>query len=153
MNDISTYNQLIEVMMNEDDESLDDFLLLESDTDQVIANLDGDVTLFNYIMMFEEFLDQHDIYLFKGWDKASLFGSPVVEKFWITIRLLVNDDTDLRGAKRVKDAMKQGDVVIKKTTDGRKVVEFSILKRDLDQIEETNKSRIEQLSMDALEKL
>jgi len=153
MRDIDAYNQLIEVIMNEDDESLGEFLLLESDADEVIGHLDGNVTLFNYAMLFEEYLDKHDIYLFKGWEKASLFGSPIVEKFWVVIRILVTEDTDLRGAKRINDAMKQGTVTVKKTTDGQKIVEFNILKRDLDQIEETNKTRIQELSADALGKL
>jgi hypothetical protein len=153
MNNIDTYNQLVEVMINEDDESLEEFMILESDGDEVISNLDGDSTLFNYIMLFEEFLEQHDIYLFKGWDTASIFGSPVVEKFWVTIRVLVDDNTDMRGASRINNAMEQGGVVIKKTSDGQRVVEFSILKRDLDQIEKTNKTRIEKLSVAALNEL
>lgn len=152
MSDITTYNQLIEVMMNEDEESLTDFLLVESELDEVVGALEGDTTIFNYIMLFEEFLEQHDIYLFKGWDKASVIGRPTVEKFWITVNVLISDDTDIRGAKRVKTAMGQGDVTAQKV-DGGRVITFLILKQDLDQIEETNKERIEKLSIAALENL
>ena len=150
--DIDTYNQMIEVMLNEDDDSLSEFLLMESDRDEVMADLGGDTTLMNYLYLFEEFLDQHDIYLFKGWDTAQVIGKPVVEKFWITVTLLVSNETDLRGAKRVNDAIGQGKVTVK-THQGGKLVTFMILKQSLDQIEKTNKDRIEELSDQALETL
>lgn len=150
--DIDTYNQMIEVMLNEDDDSLAEFLLVESERDDLIAGLDGNTTLMDYLYLFEEFLDQHDIYLFKGWDTAQIMGQPNVEKFWITITLLVDDEVDLRGAKRVNDALGQGKVEIKNHANGKLVI-FTILKQSLDQIEQTNKDRIEELSDQALEEL
>ena len=107
----------------------------------------------NYMMLFEEFLEQHDIYLFKGWEKASFIGPPTVEKFWVVFTLLVSPETDLRGARRVNDAMHQGKVVMKKTQDGSIMVQFQVLKRALDQIETDNKERIEKLSDQAKEEL
>lgn len=148
-----TYDQLIEVMLNEDDEALGEFVLMEGEKDQVLAGLNGDVTLMNYMMMFEEYLEQHDIYLFDGWEKAAFAQQPTVEKFWVTFYLLVEQNVDLRGAKRVRDAMNQGDVTVRQLDDGRKIVIFQVLKRNLDQIETVNKEKIEKLSDQALEEL
>lgn len=154
MNDIETYNQLIEVIMNEDDESLSSFVITESEKDNILYMLGGDATLINYLYLFEEYLEQHDIYLFKGWDKAKIIGKPLIEKFWVTITLWVSGDVDLRGAKRVNDAMQQGDVRIEKdTNESGYYVQFMVLKRELDRIENENKDKIEKLSDDALEEL
>lgn len=154
MTDTQTCNQLFEIMMNEDDSSLETFLLMESERDDILASLGGDTTLINYLYLFEEFLDQHDIYLFDGWNTASIVGQPVVEKFWVTITMAVNADTDMRGANRVCNALDQGSVTVSKAEDGQTtLVKFSILKRALDQIEKDNKERIEKLSDDALEDL
>lgn len=151
--DISTYNQLIDIILTEDDTAVSDFILLESDKDEVMAGLDGDTTLMNYLFLFEAFLDQHDIYLFDGWEDAQIIGQPVIEKFWITIRVLVDDNVDLRGASRVNDAMQQGEVRVKKLSSGQTMVTFMILKRQLDQIETLDKEKIEKLSDKALEGL
>jgi len=148
-----TYNQLVEIMMNEDDDAISEFIIMESDRDDVMASLDSDTTLFNYLMLFEEFLDIHDLYLFNGWEKAAIVGSPKIEKFWATFMLLTPKGTDLRGAKRIKDAMGQGQVDVKKQSNGTTLVQFMILKRELDQIETTNKDKIEKLSVDALDKV
>lgn len=153
MSDPNTYNQLIEVMLNEDDESLEEFMLTESEKDQVLASLEGDTTVMNYMMLFEEFLEQHDIYLFKGWEKAAFVGVPKVEKFWVTFTMVVDGETDLRGAKRVNDAMPQGRVKAKRMDEGQVLVEFQVLKRALDQIEAVNKEKIEKLSDKAMEEL
>ena len=153
MSDPDTYNQLIEIMLDEDDDALGEFVLMEAEKDQVLAGLGGDTTLMNYMMMFEEFLEQHDIYLFDGWEEASFAKQPSVEKFWITFHLLVGENADLRGAKRVRDAMNQGDVTAKRLEDGSMVVIFQVLKRSLDQIEAVNKEKIEKLSDQAMEEL
>lgn len=148
-----TYDQLIEVMLNEDDDALGEYVLMEGEKDTVLAGLNGDVTLMNYMMMFEEYLEQHDLYLFDGWETAVFAKQPKVEKFWVTFYMLVDQNVDLRGAKRVRDAMNQGDVSAQRLRDGRIVVIFQVLKRNLDQIETINKEKIEKLSDQALEEL
>ena len=151
--DHETFNQLVDVMLTEDDEAVNEFLLMESEKDEVLADLDGDTTLMNYLFLFEDFLEQHDIYLFKGWEQAQVVGRPSVEKFWVTVTLLVSDKTDLRGAKRVHDAINQGEVTTKQLNNGHILVKFMILRRSLDQIESLNKDKIEKLSDQALEEI
>lgn len=147
------YDHLLELMFAGDDEALNEAVLLESEKDDIIHALDGETTLMNYLMLFEEFLEDHDIYLFSGWDKAQIIGRPTVKKFWIIFHLLVNDNTDLGGARRVRDAMGQGKVIAKRIDDGNVVVRFEVLKRDLDKIEEINKEKIEELSDQAMGEL
>jgi hypothetical protein len=144
---------MVEIMMNEDDDSLDEFMLMESESDEVVAQLEGDTTLFNYLLLFEEFLETHDLYLFKGWDNASIIGAPEVEKFWVVIKLLVGEGTDLRAVKRIDNALGQGTAKSHDAGNGKHIVVFNILKRDLDAIEETNKNRIDKLSDEALGEL
>lgn len=148
-----TMDHLVEVMLDGDDATLSDIVLLEGEKDDVINSLDGEATLMNYMMLFEEFLEEHDIYLFAGWEDAQFVGKPIVEKFWITFHILLSDKADVRGAKRVHDALNQGEVIVRKLNDGRYVARFLILKRDLDAIENANKERIDQLSDKALEEL
>lgn len=153
MSDSDTLDHLVEIMLDGDDDSLSDLILTESEKDEILFALEGETTLMNYIMLFEEYLEEHDIYLFKGWENAQLIGKPIVEKFWITFNLLVDENTDIRGAKRVQQAMSQGEVKAKKLQDGRRVVQFMVLRRDLDQIEKANKERIDQLSDQAIGEL
>lgn len=148
-----SFDQLVEVMLNEDDDALQEYILMEDEKDQVLAGIGGDVTLMNYLLMFEEFLEQHDVYLFDGWDTAQIAHQPKIEKFWAIFYLIVDDKVDLRGAKRVRDAMKQGSVKAKRLEDGKVLLIFQILKRELDYIENSNKEKIEKLSSEALEEL
>ena len=148
-----TMDHLVEVMLDGNESTLDELVLLEGEKDDVINSLGGETTLMNYMMLFEEFLEDHDIYLFDGWEDAQFIGKPIVEKFWITFHILLSDKADIRGGKRVNDALKQGEVIIRKLKDGRYLARFLILKRDLDAIENANKERIDQLSDQALEEL
>lgn len=153
-NNPNNYDSLVEIMMTDDAESLDEFILNESERDEVLSSLGGDQTLINYMFLFEEFLEQHDLYLFKGWEKAQFIGRPKIEKFWVTFHLLVNSKSDMRGAKRINDALKQGEVIAKDLPDGKgKIVQFTVLKRDLDRIEADNQEKIEKLSLQALDEL
>lgn len=151
--DCNTYHQLVDIILNEDDDAVSEFILVESERDTVLANLSGDTTLMNYMFLFEEFLEQHDLYLFKGWDKAAFVGQPRVEKFWITFHLLAPEGTDLRGAKRISDAVSQGEVKAKKLSTGGTMVRFMVLKRSLDQLEADTKEKIEKLSDKAMDEL
>ena len=151
----NNYDQSVEILIDDADnnETILDFILTESEKDEVLYTLGGDQTLINYMYLFEEFLEQHDIYLFKGWEKAQFVGQPQIEKFWAVFHLLVNQETDLRGAKRIKDAIDQGSVEVKKLDNGSSMVKFSILKRELDRIESSNQEKIEKLSIEALDEL
>lgn len=145
------YHQLVEIMLGDDDASLDEFILQESEKDDVMLSLDGNSTLMNYMMLFEEFLDNHDLYLFKGWEKAVFVKPPMIEKFWAVFWLQVGPETDLDGARRIHDAVPQGEVAFHKQSDGTTVVKFTILKRALDQIEVDTRTKIEKLATDGAE--
>lgn len=145
-------DHLIEIMLEGDDDALDTFLLTESERDDVLNNLGGETTLMNYLLLFEEFLENHDIYLFDGWEQAEIIGKPRVEKFWVVFHLRIGPKADLRGARRIRDAAEQNQVRAKRQTDGSYLIQFTILKRDLDRIEQINQEKINQLSDEAVGK-
>lgn len=144
------YNQLVDIMLSESDEVLKDLLLVESEQDQVVAALDGDTTMMNYLLLLEEYLDAMDVYLFDGWEDAAIVAPPMIEKFWVTYLLRVCSKTDLTGARRIKDAMKQGDVRVKKFNGGY-LVKLLVLRRDLDKLETDSTTKIEQMARDDMD--
>lgn len=142
---------IVDKLIEGDEEGATAALLLEAEEEDLLAHLGGETTLMNYLIKFEEYLDDHDIYLFKGWDKAVIVGKPKVEKFWTTIDVMVAPDTDLRGALRVVNDKEGQNKVSKKKTKEGVIVRFKILKRYLDQIEQRNKERSDQLSDEEME--
>lgn len=129
-------------------------LIRENNEEHIVRSL-GDSMLMNYLMKFEEYLDDHDIYLFKGWKEGRIIGKPKIEKFWTTFHVWVSPDCDLRGAMRLKnDKEGQNIVQVKNLGDDMgRIVRFKILKRYLDAIETRNKERAEQLSDEQLEEM
>lgn len=129
--------------------------LIREDSEEKIVRTLGDSMLMNYLMKFEEYLDDHDIYLFDGWEDAKVVGKPEIDKFWTTFMVWVSPDTDLRGAMRLKNDKEGQNIVQVKTLedDNGKIVRFKILKRYLDAIETRNKERAEQLSDEQLEEM
>lgn len=145
---------VVDLLLEDDDEGAIERLLLEGDEENIVRSLGGETTLMNYLMKFEEYLDDHDIYLFDGWEHAEVIGQPVVEKFWVTVWLRTKPKTDLRGALRlINDKEGQNSVKYKKLDDGRHLLKFRILKRYLDQIEKRNQEKSDQLSDDELEEI
>jgi len=147
-----TYSQLVEILLDRDDAALEDFLLMESEQDEALSAIGGDQTLLSYLLLFEELLDEHDIYMFKGWEDGYIVGQPKVEKFWVTVTMMVPKSTDMLGAKRLNDALPQSKVTAKKI-DGGYIVKFEILKKVLDKIETANRERIKSLADNALDEL
>lgn len=148
---------VVDMILSEDDtdfEKIEETILLENDEERILRQM-GDSTYMNYLMKFEEYLDDHDIYLFDGWEDAKILGKPKVDKFWTEFMVLVSPDTDLRGAMRLKnDKEGQNKVMTKELTDNQgTIVKFKILKRYLDAIEARNKERAEQLSDEQLESI
>ena len=129
-------------------------LVKESEEEKLVRVL-GDSMLMNYLMKFEEYLDDHDVYLFDGWKEARVIGKPKVSKFWVVVNLWVGPDTDLRGAARLKNDKEGQNIVQKKELEGDKgyIIRFKVLKRYLDAIEKRNKERAEQLSDEQLEEM
>lgn len=144
---------VVDLLFEDDEEGALEYLLLENEEEQIVRSLDGEITLMNYLINFEEYLDDHDIYLFDGWDKAEVLKPVKVDKFWCTFFLHVGPETDLRGALRVtNDKEGQNQIKAKKLDNGGYVLKFKILKRYLDQIAQDNKERSDALSDEEMEK-
>jgi len=147
-----TYSQLVEILLDRDDAALEDFLIMESEQDEALAVIGGDQTLMSYLLLFEELMDDHDIYMFDGWEDGIIVGKPKVEKFWVTVSMKVPLKTEMMGAKRMNDALPQSKISAKKVDDGY-IVKFEILKKVLDKIETNNKEKIKSLADNALGEL
>ena len=103
---------------------------------------------------FEEYLDDHDVYLFNGWEEAKVLKPINVERFWVEILVWFGPDADLRGATRLtNDKEAQNSVQMKKLGDHGYILKFRVLKRYLDAIEQRSKERAEQLSDEQLEQM
>ena len=128
-------------------------LLMENAEQQIVRAMGGDRMPMNYLMKFEEFLDDHDLYLFKGWDKAWLAARPKIDRFWTTFLIFVPQKTDLRGAIRVRDADPEHVEITGKKVKGGTLLKFKVLKRVLDAIEKRNQEKAEKLSDEEMEYL
>lgn len=149
--------EVMDLIMYGDEEDLahaKKTLVKENEEERIVRVL-GDSMPMNYLMKFEEYLDDHDIYLFKGWEDARVIGSPVISKFWAVFNIWVSPDTDMRGAKRLVNDKEGQNIVRVKKLDGDRgmIVQFKVLKRYLDAIEQRNKDRAEQLSDEQLEEM
>ena len=127
-------------------------LMVEDEREKLIRRA-GEVAPINYLMKFEEYLDDHDIYLFDGWKEAKVWGRPQVKMFWFIAYLWVSKDADLRGAKRLtNDKEGQNIVKVKKLDNDRGyLVKFKVLKKYLDAIEARSKQKAEQQADEELE--
>ncbi len=139
---------------DEDDlQQVEEQILLENNEEKILRQL-GDPTQMNYLLMFEQYLDEHDLYLFDGWEDAKFVGRPIIDTFWTTFHVWVTSETDLRGAMRLKnDKEGQNKVMQKKLSNGDSIIKFKILRRYLDHIEQRNKEKAEQLANEELEKM
>lgn len=154
---VEEIKEVMDLILYGDDDDLEHAkktLIKESNEDRLIRVL-GDSMLMNYLMRFEEYLDDHDIYLFDGWDEAKVLGKPTIDTFWTTFHLLVPPKTDLRGAKRLMNDKEGQNVVSAKKLDDDNgiIVTFRILKRYLDAIEKRSKERAEQISDEEMEQM
>jgi hypothetical protein len=121
-------------------------LLVESIESDLIKNI-GETSKLDYLMKMEKFFDNHDLYLFKGWEDAQILEAPVVEKYWVSLDLRVPADCELKGAVRCCSGEEsQNTARYKKLEDGSYYVRFKILRRLLDQIEMDAKDRAEEIA-------
>lgn len=150
---MSNYSSVVEHLLNDDTEEAIGTMIIETQEQKIIRTMGGDRMPVNYLMKFEEYLDDHDLYLYDGWEDAVVAHKPKIDKFWVTIHLFCGDDVDLQGAYRViNDQEGQNRIEIKKV-DGGHIVGFKILKRYLDQIEKKNQDKAEELSDEEMELL
>jgi hypothetical protein len=145
--------EIVELILEEDLEQAEYHLLIESTEERIIQALSGERMPMDYMLKFEQFLDEHDIYLFDGWDTAQFITKPRIEKYWAFFYLKTSKDTDLRGALRIQNSKEgQNKVGVKKTGDGY-IFEFKILKRYLDQLDQKNKEEASRVASDEFEQI
>ena len=142
---------VVDMLIDGDMESATKHLLAENQEQQIIRAMGGDRMPMNYLLKFEEYLDDHDIYLFDGWEDCVICYAPRIDKFWCTFFLWCPKGTDLRGALRItNDKEGQNEVNQKRTEDGH-ILKFRILRRYLDEVEKKNQERAEELSAEEME--
>lgn len=138
------FGPIVDMILEDDLETATGHLLIEHTEERVARALGGETMPMNYLIKFEEYLDDHDLYLYDGWNEARLLAKPNVDKFWVTFIVFCKKGIDLRGALRiVNDKEGQNEVKAKKVRDGH-VLKFRILKRYLDEIERRNRLKAEQ---------
>ncbi len=142
---------VVDMLIDGDIVSATEHLLLENQEQQIIRAMGGDRMPMNYLLKFEEYLDDHDVYLFDGWNKSKICYRPKIEKFWTTFWLFCPDGTDLRGATRVTNDKEGQNEVGKKRIEGGHILQFKILRRYLDEVEKKNQERAEELSAEEME--
>ena len=151
---MSEYNDLtavVDMLLEGDTAAAEEHLLVENQEQQIIRAMGGDRMPMNYLLKFEEFLDDHDIYLFAGWEDCLIAYKPRIDKFWCTFHVFCPDGTDLRGAMRItNDKEGQNEVKQKRVEDGH-ILQFRILRRYLDEVEKKNQERAEELSAEEME--
>ena len=133
------------IMEGRDDEAKE--MIIAEDISNKMLKAVGEVTLLDYLMKFEEYLDDHDINLFDGWEDAEVICQPKVDKFWVTVYLKTPPHCDIRGAKRIlNDKEAQNEVKGKKLPDGSHILQFKVLRRLLDAVEQTNKEKAKEIA-------
>lgn len=126
-------------------------LLVESIESDIVKNI-GETSKLDYLMKMEKFFDEHDLYLYKGWEDAQILSAPKVNKFWVTLDLRVSEKTELKGALRCCNGEEsQNQATYKRLEDGSYFVRFKILRRILDKIEMDSKDRAEDIAEDESE--
>lgn len=141
------FTHIVEKLLDEDDlEGAETALLMENEEDRLTRKL-GDQTITNYLLKFEQYLDDHDIYLYDGWEDVQVLGKPEVQRFWFVCNMWVPKKTDLAGIQRIKtDQEGQNQIKVKSLNDGSKIIQVKVLKRLLDRVEEKSQDEVEEIS-------
>jgi hypothetical protein len=142
---------VVDMLIDGKIEEATEHLLNENQEQQIIRAMGGDRMPMNYLLKFEEYLDDHDIYLFDGWKDCTICYKPRIDKFWTTFYLFCPDGTDLRGALRITNDKEGQNEVGKRRVGGGHVLQFRILRRYLDEVEKKNQERAEELSDEEME--
>ncbi len=142
---------IVDMLIEGDTEAAESHLLAENQEQQIIRAMGGDRMPMNYLLKFEEYLDDHDIYLFDGWEDCVICFKPRIDKFWTTFYVFCPDGTDLRAALRLVNDKEGQNEVKQKRTEGGHILQFRILRRYLDEVEKKNQERAEELSAEEME--
>lgn len=122
-------------------------LLVESVETELVKNI-AETSKMDYLLKFEKFLDDRDLYLYHGWEDAQVLAAPEISKYWVSVDLRVPKDCELKGALRCcnSETDEQNTTRYKQLEDGSYYVRFKILRRVLDQIEMDAKDRAEEIA-------
>lgn len=142
---------VVDMLIEGNVENAEEHLLVENQEQQIIRAMGGDRMPMNYLLKFEEYLDDHDIYLFDGWEDCVICYQPRIDKFWCTFWVYCPDGTDLRGALRLTNNKEGQNEIKQKRTDGGHILQFRVLRRYLDEVEKKNQERAEELSAEEME--
>lgn len=142
---------IVDMLIEGDVDAALDHLLMENQEQQIVRAMGGDRMPMNYLLKFEEYLDDHDIYLFDGWEECQVCYKPRIDKFWCTFYVFCPQGTDLRGALRITNDKEGQNEVSQKKANGGHVLQFRILRRYLDEVEKKNQERAEELSAEEME--
>ena len=154
MSELDDLRPVVDMLIEGESEAALEHLLMENEEQKIVRALGGDRTIMNYLLKFEEYLSEHDVYLFDGWEEVSIIHTPIIDQFWTTFHVFAPEGTDLRGAARIlndRDGA-QNEVKYKKTKGGTILV-FKILKRYLNDIEARNQENAEEFSRKEMEYL
>jgi len=151
MSKTDDFMAIVDLLLEDEIEEAEHHLLMENAEQQIIRAMGGDRMPMNYLLKFEEYLDDHDVYLFDGWEECVVIRKPKIDRFWTTFVVFAPKNTDLRGAVRVRDASEGQTEVKAKRVDGGIIVKFKIQKRVLDAIETRNQEKAEKLSDEEME--
>ena len=139
---------VVDLILEDRFEEAQESLLRETVEDKLLRQVKS-VSYMDYLLKFEEFFNDYDGYLFgEEWDRAEVLLDKIkVDKFWVTIFMVVPKDTDLRAAKRLMgDKTPQNTVQFRKLPGGRVLLKFKVLRRYLDKIEQKNQEKAEEVS-------
>ena len=142
---------IVDMLIEGDVESAEEHLLVENQEQQIVRAMGGDKMPMNYLLKFEEYLDDHDIYLFEGWEECVICYKPRIDKFWCTFYVYCPEGTDLRGALRLTTDKEGQNEVKSKKIEGGTILQFRVLRRYLDEVEKKNQERAEELSAEEME--
>ena len=151
MTESTDLTAVVDMLIEGDVEAAEEHLLVENQEQQIIRAMGGDRMPMNYLLKFEEYLDDHDVYLFDGWEECRICYKPRIDKYWTTFYLFCPKGTDLRGALRVTTDKEGQNEVKHKKVEGGHVLQFRILRRYLDELEKKNQERAEELSAEEME--
>lgn len=127
-------------------------IALNENNETNVLRLVGETSLLNYLCKMEAFLDQRDVYVFRGWDKAEISRKPVVEKFWVTFFLVFPTNSEIdEGVRRItNDKEAQNQVRGRRIGNGQVEIQMRLLKRLLDAIELQTKDQAKELASEEI---
>lgn len=146
----SPKDYLVNLILEDRTEEAITLAVLESEEHDVARKI-NDTSLMSYLLKMEEYLDNHSIYAFDGWEKAEFVKKPKVEKFRVTFYMHLGPKGEIEGLRRITNTKEaQNRVRYEKLQDGSFYVEIEVLKRYLDAIETQNKQKSDELSDEEL---